>query len=195
MPDAFFPRPRSEYLFMHPVKMGIAVEARIDTGFQQGLTVLMQGAGEEEPFIIEVLIDGHAGDGTENPTQMVLVEKESVCKSVQCDPLRQMIVQPQQDIPDPLILHYRFGQRLFDLVQLVEKFKEHAFGDPQSALLQIAVDFQKQRDKLPFRNGRRNLTVRAEGTAKQETFQLFAAVLPEKFHRDEYHDPSVARGR
>ena len=89
--------------------MGVAVETRVDAGLQQGLTVLMKGAGEKKPFIIEILIDGHAGDGTENPAQMVLVEKKSVSEAVQRDPFRQMFIQPQQDIPDPLIL-YKIGR-------------------------------------------------------------------------------------
>ena len=116
---------------------------------------------------------------------MIFVKKKGVRKSVQRDPFGQMIIQPQQDILDPLILHGRLSQRFFDLIQLVEKFQEHAFGDAQGAFLQVAVDFQQKRCELPFCDGCRNLTVRAERTAEKKFFQLFAVVLTEKFHRDE----------
>ena len=58
---------------------------------------------------------------------MVFVKKKGVRKSVQRDPFGQMIIQPQQDILDPLILHGRLSQRFFDLVLDVDQ----AGRDPQ----------------------------------------------------------------
>ena len=52
---------------MHSVKMGVAVEAGVDAGLQQGLPFPAQRAGKQQPLVIEVLIDGHAGDGAEDP--------------------------------------------------------------------------------------------------------------------------------
>ena len=146
----FLARAHSEHLFVHSVKMGIAVEARVDAGLQQGLAVLVQGTGQEKPFIIQILIDGHSGDGAEDPAQMIFIEKKGIREPVQSDPLRQVLVQPQQNILDPLILHDGLGQRHADLIELVKKFQEHAFGDQQGALLQIAVDLEKECNQLPF---------------------------------------------
>ena len=152
--------------------MSVAVEAGVDAGFQQGLPFPAQRAGKQQP----------------------LIDEKGFCEPIQSDPLRQMAVQPKQDIPDPRVFYGRLGRRLLCLIQQIQKFQKHALGDPIRALLQIAADFQKERSELRFRRGGRDLAACAEGPVQEKTFQLRALIFPEEAGGNKDHDPPVTAG-